>query len=227
MNDVDFFIIGVQRCGTTSLKMYLSADPAITMPLRETDYFSFHYSRGWEWYEECLGEGEVRGEKCVSYIACLETPSRMANDFPNAKFIILLRDPVRRAWSHYNWALGMRQERRPFSQAIHYGPVRNEDWFSYLKRGHYARQIRNWYAFFPEDQFLVLRSEDMFVDPENILKKVYAFLEMEPYLLEDYRIHGAVKHPEMPENKTTEWLRKYYKPHNEKLEGLLGRSMDW
>ena len=112
----DFYIIGVQKSGTSALYDYLIQHPCI-YPVRtkEIRYFDKYYKNGNNWYQvnfpfkihrhfvnKILGKPFVTGEATERYIDHPRVPERIKKITPNAKFIVLLRNPVERAYSHWN-----------------------------------------------------------------------------------------------------------------------------
>jgi hypothetical protein len=128
----DFIIIGGQRCGTTSLFNYLTQHPDVfpSCP-KEVHYFSIHYHKGVNWYrshfplvmqKSYVERGHdrrfVAGEATPYYIAHPHAPQRIAETVPEAKLIVLLRNPVDRAYSHYHYEVKNGLETLSFAEAI-------------------------------------------------------------------------------------------------------------
>ena len=186
----DFIIIGTQRGGTTSLYRYLAAHPEIGQASRkEVHYFDRYYENGMDWYLAHFPErGEYRlvGEASPYYVFHPEAPERILAAVPQAKFILLLRNPVDRAYSQYQMKVERGLETLPFAEAIEREPERlaatddplDPAWrhHSYLARGVYVNQIKRWFEYFPRDQFLIIKSEDFYAEPVQILHQTQAFL---------------------------------------------------
>lgn len=104
LSDIDFVILGVAKAATTWLRHQLQDDPAIYMPDHEPHFFSREYHRGTDWY---LGQfdphpgARLIGEKSNSYFDTPEALPRLHAALPHAKLIVMLRDPVSRAYSDY------------------------------------------------------------------------------------------------------------------------------
>jgi hypothetical protein len=167
----------------------------------------------------------ITGEATPSYLCHPDVPGRMREIIPHAKFIVLLRNPVDRAYSHYYHRVKHGTETLPFEMAVR----KNQEIFSsYLARGVYADQLKRWMDIFPREQFLILSSEDFFKNPQEILPKVTEFLNLPDWEipLKIFRKYNANRYPEMDE-KTKEYLADYFKPHNERLYDFLGRNFGW
>jgi hypothetical protein len=253
----DHLIIGGQRCGTTSLHAYLAQHPLVPRTLRkEVHYFDLNHDRGVEWYRRHFATvGYARtlrlvhraapsiGEATPDYVFFPHV-ARLAHELlPEARLIALLRDPVDRAFSHYQKERARGFETLPFAEAVEREPERLEgelermvadpgyhshayDHHSYLARGVYADQLSRWLELYPRDQLLAVRSEDMFRDPALMHRRVLEFLDLPVRLLTRYprrnlRPYGAL------DPKLRERLRAYFRPHNERLSDLLGADFTW
>lgn len=220
---VDFLIIGAQRCGTTSMRAYLAAHPDVTAPRREIDFFTDHYDRGLQWYDGQFKPGKLRGEKSPNYLADSIAPKRIAKLEHNVKFIVLLRDPVERVFSHWRLMIRLRLESRPFEEAIHGDTGRKNDWYPYLKRGHYAEQLAHWFSVFSTERFFIIRSRDFYEDADAVYNTVLEFLGLKPHHLRTYVKRGKVHRPiQRMSQEVRKWLDDYYRPHNRRLNELLG-----
>ena len=128
----DFLIIGAQKCGTTSLYVYLSRHPQIIpASQKEIHFFDLNYDRGIDWYLSKFpakinpqrwrsegGEAILTGESSPYYLFHPSVPQRVKQLFPDIKLIVLLRDPVERTWSHYHHEVRLGFETLPFEAAI-------------------------------------------------------------------------------------------------------------
>lgn len=187
---VDFLIIGVQKAGTTSLFRYLSAHPNIYMPsLKETEFFSNDnkFSKGPLWYQKeyfaKAHSSSVKGEASTHYMMFGHVPLRIYNVVPNVKLIALLRNPIDRAYSHYQMAVRRGVETRPFDDIVCKAVVEvgNSDNSidhntSYLLFGEYGRILCNYYNLFDAEQIKVVFSEEMFREPATFMQAMYRHL---------------------------------------------------
>ena len=243
----DVVIIGAQKCGTSSLHGYLTQHPRVIEPLRkEVHYFDVNYSRGERWYRAHFGRTGEPGLNIDSSPYYLFHPlaaERMHALLPKAKLIVLLRDPVRRAYSQYWQQRDKDREPLDFEAALAAEPARIEEAHrrlasceiaasrehqihSYIARGRYAEQLERWLQLYPRDQLLALRFEDLVREPLAVLNQTLAWLGLPP-------LDGAKLEPRNTRNyppmqpQTAEQLKAYFEPHNRRLEALLGQSMGW
>src|SRR5262245_3882775 len=128
----NFIIIGTQKGGTSSLYRYLMQHPLIKPSfMKDVHYFDLHFAEGDNWYrarfplslykyylKQVKKQEIITGEASPYYLPHPHVPKRAAALVPQAKLIILLRNPVERAYSHYNHALKHKQETLPFEEAI-------------------------------------------------------------------------------------------------------------
>jgi hypothetical protein len=243
----DAVIIGAQKCGTSSLHHYLTQHPGVISPLRkEVHYFDVNFKLGEAWYRAHFGR---RGEPGLNFDASpyyLFHPlvaERMHELLPQAKLIVLLRDPVRRAYSQYWHERDKGRERLSFEDALkaepervdeahrrlasgEIGASREHQIHSYVARGRYAEQLERWLKLYPREQLLVLRFEDLVKDPLAVLNQALAYLRLPP--MQEARLEARYTRSYPPMNpETGERLREYFAPENRRLEALLGRPMGW
>ena len=237
----NFIIIGCQRCGTTSLYTYLAQHPQILTPIKkEMDFFSWHFDRGIDWYLAHFppmpsGEQFLTGEASPSYFDSREAPERLYRVFPEAKLIVLLRNPVDRAISQFYRLTGLNWEARSLDRVIsdeierlNQNPeyIIGEEPGNYLARGRYIEFIKNWWTFFPREQLLILKSEDFYAGAATTVKQVLEFLDLPEYQLSEYQNANPGSYP--PVNQSIrDWLRDYFRPYNQQLEEYLSTNFNW
>jgi Sulfotransferase domain len=255
----DFLIIGTQRGGTTSLYYYLCAHPQVLAPLsKEVHFFSRHWSRGVSWYRAHFplraaktgprGTTRLTFEATPYYLSHPLAPERAAEVVADAKLLVLLRDPVQRAWSHYRHMVRLGLEPLSFEEAIEREPERlageeermraapdhvavNHQRYSYLARGAYADQLETWLRHYRPDRFLVLRSEALFADPARGYRRALAFLGLRAWTPAAFPVH--TKQSPLPRGMPAETRRRleaHFAPANQRLEELLrrtGMGDDW
>jgi len=253
----NFLIIGAAKAGTSSLYEYLIQHPSISRcVVKEPNYFTTYYDRGINWYKSCFPfsysanykekiqkKKFLTGEATARYYWYPYAPKRAAEIIPNAKIILLLRNPVDRCYSDYNMKFKNEVEKNTFEDAIEVEHkiidgewekmLSDEKYFSfkftangYIAKGLYLKYIKNWRKFFSKEQILILKSEDFFKNPEKITNEVFEFLKLSPIKLKKYQIIRKGNYKEMnPE--TRKKLVEYFKPHNEKLYQYLERDFDW
>jgi hypothetical protein len=243
----DAVILGAMKSGTSSLHYYLVQQPGVIEPLRkEVHYFDVNFDRGEAWYRAHFGRVGVAGHNLDSspyYLFHPAVPRRLQALLPQAKLIVLLRDPARRAYSHYWHERDKGREPLSFAEAIDAEAERlgnsqqrladgslersrEHRHFSYLARGRYAEQLDRWFAVLPRGQFLILRFEDLARDPLGVLSVTLDFLGLPRAATVRLEARNTRRYPPM-DAATAARLREYFEPHNQRLESLLGRSMGW
>lgn len=248
----DFLIIGAMKAGTTSLFKYLTQHPNVAGPIKkELHFFTSRYERGTPFYESLFPDRQensldfrqLTGEATPYYLFHPHVPGRVARHYPQAKLIILLRNPVERAHSHYQYAVRKGRENLSFEEALLAEPARmrceterlliNEfsrslthAWHSYTARGIYIDQLLRWERFFPQEQMLILKSEDMFVNPVGVVSQVVDFLRLPSWLLSDAAVYNSEPYRPM-KTPTRERLLAYFSPFNQRLYEHVGRDFGW
>ena len=253
----DFLIIGAPKSATTALFQYLLQHPSIAPPLtKQIHYFDRYYDRGISWYKVCLPyrwqkfkqekiqkNNFLTGEATVHYMLHPLAPQRVAQTIPNVKLIVMLRNPVDRAYSHYQMEFANKNESLSFEDILTEEPKRmkgeiekltedknydSEEYphRAYLATGHYAEHLKNWFKCFPREQFLIINNEDFLSDISKGYNEVLNFLGLSSFDLPEYkRIHGRKYDKMKPE--TRKKLIEYYRPHNAELYKLLNQDFGW
>ena len=184
----EFLGIGTQKGGTTTLQRLLEQHPQVYLPpCKELHYFSLHYGEGEAWYRQQFAKAapEQRcGEITPYYLFHPIAPQRIKALLPEAKLIVLLRDPVERALSQVFHSQRLGLEPLPLEQALAVeserlagaddvlaaadGRHRSHQEHSYLARSRYEIQLQSWLKLFPREQIFLRRSEDLFERPEQV-----------------------------------------------------------
>ena len=244
----DFVIVGAQRGGTTSLHAYLSAHPQVITPAtKELHFLTDRYERGLDWY---LGQfpselplGVVTGEATPYALFHPLAPRRLLEIAPAAKSIVLLRNPVDRAYSHYllEWSRG--EETLDFAAALdaelerldgEEARLARDPWYtsafhkhaSYMARGDYARQLERWFAVFPREQILVIRSEDLYERSAETFARIAEFLAINPDTTIPFTTHNQTFGPPL-DPAIRRRLSEHFAPSNVRLADLLGWDPGW
>ena len=242
-----FLILGAQKAGTTALYAYLRWHPRITgPPWKEVSYFDRHYLRGRRWYRghfPLRAGGRLVGEASPGYLFHPLAPERVKTTVPDAKLVVLLRDPVERALSHYYHEVALGREPLSFEQAIEAESertrgeeerlVREPGYFShawadytYLARGRYAEQLERWFGVFPREQLLVVASNELAAEPGQTYARVLEFLGASPHQLGSYPRLYEQRYEQMQPD-TRERLAAEFEEPNRRLYELLGRDLGW
>ena len=236
---VDFVVAGAQRCGTTSLDLELRRHPRIAMPAtrKELHFFDDDARFGADGadygpYHASFSPrrpGVLRGEATPSYMYWRPAAARLARYNPAMKVIVVLRNPITRAFSHWNKERQRGRELLPFLDALRAEPARaaasssgQDRRTSYVERGRYAAQLRRLAQCFPARQMLVLRSEALTDDRAQTLGRVAAFLDVPPFP-SGAPIRANVRRYERPLRRDEwEWLAERFEAEIRDLEALLG-----
>jgi len=188
---VAFIIAGVQKGGTTALFDYLGDEPGVCLSRTKEVHFFDDETRDWAQPDYAAyhtnfaaPDGRPRGEATPIYLYWPSSLERIRAYNPAMKLVVVLRDPVQRAWSHWKMEYARGAETQAFAWCVREGRQRlfdAEPWghhreFSYVERGFYGEQMERLLGLFPRDQVLVLKSDDLRRDPGNALHAVRAFL---------------------------------------------------
>lgn len=244
-----FLIIGTQKGGTTSLYHYLTQHPNIkAAAVKEIHYFDEQYDHGFDWYKRHfpsdLSAHDITGEASPYYLFHPQTPSRVRELLPDMKLIVLLRNPVDRAYSHYQMMVRKGFEQLSFPEALLAESARVQDeyermvqdpsyrsanciHFSYLKRGLYAEQLERWLQYFPPEQFLIMNSESLFQDAAECCQRAWEFLGMPAWGLTEFTQLNKGDYTSDIPAETLKWLYEYFEEPNRQLFNLIGEKYDW
>lgn len=234
-----FMILGQAKAGTSALFQYLSMHPSMVAPLtKEPHYWSKNYHLGSQWYRSqfpCLShEPELfTGEGSVTSLVHPKAPARVAQDLPQAKFIVLLREPVERSYSHYWMYRRLKIESNSFEDAIaeelrryRVAPTGTlEEWNVDVDKGYLVEScalpfLRRWLEYFPPEQFLILRNEQMKRDLPGTLRQVCRFLGVREYVPGVLERHNEGRYAPM-KTETKEMLTDWFAPHQKELEEFM------
>ncbi len=254
----EFVIIGAAKAGTTSLYGWLAEHPCVAgASQKEVHFFDYNYYRGEDWYRRHFpleserarfarehGRALLTGEASPSYISHDWAPQRLAKLLPQARLIVMLRNPIDRAYSQFQMSRRegeeeldsfadavavedqrLQHERTRAQRSPHYNSWPIGCW-SYLMRSRYAEQLERWFALLPREQFHFLTLEEIEENPQAALDGVHLFLGLPPYRHEELRpLHTAAYDAIDPATRAQ--LSEYFRPHNERLYELLGTDFGW
>jgi hypothetical protein len=194
---VDCLVAGVQKGGTSACFEYLRAMPGLQLPDVKEAHF-FDDDGGVDWARPDYGryhalfadDGRMWGEATPIYLYWPNCLERIAAYNPAMRLILLFRDPVERAWSHWKMEYAKGKESEPFPWCIRAGRARLDPGdpaapghhrvYSYVERGFYGRQVARLLALFPREQCLFLRSEALRDAPGPVLRQIARFLDQPP-----------------------------------------------
>jgi hypothetical protein len=211
---LDFVIAGVQKGGTTALHRYLRAHTQVFVPAQKelhffddegVDWRAPDYAQLLHHFAAALPE-QMCGEATPIYTYWPPALERIARHNPGIRIIVLLRDPVERAYSHWVMERSRGNEDLPFAQAIRSGRSRvlpmSEAMrvYSYVERGFYADQIRRLLHLFEANQVLFVATTQLRGNHAGTLAKVCRFLGIAPFTTPPSQeiIRPVEMHPQVP-----------------------------
>ncbi|MFN8186634.1 MAG: sulfotransferase domain-containing protein [Gaiellales bacterium] len=253
----DFLVIGAARAGSTSLFAILTAHPQVLPPShKELHFFDRNYPRGLAHYRRMfpleshrrlvtrrLGRPVLTGEATTYYLFHPAVPERVARELPDVRLVAILRDPVDRAYSHYQLSVRNGHEPLSFEDALDAedGRLAGEEerlaadpayrspahaFNSYVSRGLYLPQLERWHRHVARERLLVLRSEDLFERPTDAVEEVTSFLDLAPHPGPLPAPRNRAEYGGMSD-ATRERLRRRFEEPNRRLEAYLGRELRW
>lgn len=253
-----FLVIGAQRAGTTSLYRSLSEHPAVLPAVRHkgVHYFDVAYPRGLRWYrghfplrsaarrvQRRVGSPAMTGEASPYYMFHPAVPQRIAESLPDVRLLVLLRDPVERAYSAWKHEKSRGFETESFERAIDLEPQRlageaeklladpayislPHQHQAYLSRGCYSEQLRTLFEAVGRDRVLVLDFADYWSDPYAHFSRVLSFLGLPDWQPPAFKQDNA--RPRSPMSSSTRArLADFYAPYDQDLAQLLGETPSW
>lgn len=189
----DFFVLGVAKGGTTSFHHYLRQHPSLYLPyVKELHFFDAPDGDFEDGLDRYLGRfedagGRRSGEATASYFRHADrVAGRMRELYGDAppRFLLLLRDPVERAYSHYLHNVSEGRETASFAEALEAERAdpagKREEWKAYFKDGLYADTLATWLEQFPRERFLVLLTSDLAEETGAALERTFRFLDVDP-----------------------------------------------
>ena len=253
-----FLIVGAQRCGTTSMYKTLAQHPMVLPAVlhKGAHYFDTGYGHGPAWYRghfplrvtarwAAPGPGRlpITGESSPYYLFHPLAGPRIAADLPDVKLLVLLRDPVERAYSAHAHERARGFETEPFERALELEPIRlageeakliadpayqsySHQHHAYVTRGRYADQLRRLEALFGRDRMHVVDSQRFFTDPEPVFAEVVDFLGIGTAAGIVFEKHNARPRAPMPDSVRAK-LEDQLADSDAELETWLGAPPSW
>jgi hypothetical protein len=236
-----FMIIGQAKAGTTTLYHSLSGHPLFeTALIKEPHYWSLNQTAGIDWYRAHfppipVTSEWITGEASTSYFHDPSAPQRIAKALPDIKLILMLRDPVARAYSHYWMNTRLGEERRSFATivkeelaAIPFCPLDISDYdifrgsnpCSYLLQSTVLAPLKRWLSCFPKDQLLILENSELAKDLRGTLARVCTFLDLPPFTPDKASRKNVGFYSPM-DPAIEQKLRAWFAPHQIALEDYL------
>lgn len=255
-----FLICGGQRCGTTSLYRAMAAHPVVLKAVlhKGVHYFDTNYRRGFGWYrghfplrrsatriERETGFRPQTFESSPYYLYHPHAGARIAADLPGVKLIVLVRDPVERAYSQHAHELARGFElEADFGRALDLEPSRlagqrerlladphaysfSHQHHGYRARGEYARYLDILAKHVGRERILVLDSEQFFMDPKPVYDSVLEFLGLPHLGYPEFERHNARPRSAGMEARLRGELTAHFAPHDAALEPWLSAPPTW
>ncbi len=257
----DFIIIGAGRAGTTALYSYLIQHPLIAAASTDNNesvadlhFFEYIISNNIQWYKSHFPilfsksnkhkNSFITGEYTSTYMYHPDVPKRIFNLLPKIKLIVILRNPIDKAYSTYQQQLRFGEYTTSFEDTINAEfrridlnkdfPELNSNNYDFenfvaqniIRHGVYADYLETWLKIFDRKQILILNSDDLKKSTKETLRRVFNFLNVSNYDIKDTSQVNVGKYPTI--NKITrKKLIEFFKPHNQRLNKLLDTEFDW
>lgn len=234
---VDFLVAGTQKGGTSALDYYLRQHPQLSMAQRkevhffdrerhfaftEADYSIYHA------YFDPDKSGCLYGEVTPIYMYWYRAPERIWHYNRRMKWIMILRNPIERAFSHWNMERDRGRETLSFIDAIRAERERcrmalpyQDRRYSYIDRGFYVEQIRRIWHYFPTEQTLILKTEELRENCFTALNRISKFLGIEAYPSGEYQAVHAREYTTQLSQAEKRYLGNIFEYEVRQLERLV------
>ena len=250
----DFLVIGAKRCGTTSLFYHLPEHPCISKsPHDNMGFFNDNFHLGVNWYKSffptIFTRNKIKSEfgnflafdVTTTYMEEESTANNVYQIKPNMKIIVILRNPVDRAYSQYHLNLREKAEKRSFEDAMEENmnelnkesheryeikPKFSVEENNYLKKSLYAQQLRHWLNIFPMESMLILSTEEFESNQQAIYNNIFKFLNISQFEVKNIEKMEKGSYPQM-KSETRSLLLDYFRSHNNELFKLINKKFEW
>lgn len=233
MGKPSFIIIGAMKSGTTALYSDICKHSKVNKARKKE--LNYYWNKkgpiAYMHYRKSFPKG-FSGEASPSYMLLGETADRIHSDFPDVKIIAILKNPVDRAWSHYQHGIRHGWEHLDFEDACNSEAYRlknpKDSWdhmrYTYLQQSNYHSRLFTYFLRF--ENILVIQSEKYFKERQSELSRVFSFLGLDneqvylpPFRKSQY--HGCMS------LSTRAVLSRHFEKENERLYHLIGERFDW
>lgn len=241
---LDFIVVGAQKSGTTALHYFLSRNSQIVLPDRQEMHFFDDeeiFARSPVEYQllhahfKSIGRGQRAGEITPSYLYWKPAMERIREYNPQIKLIVLLRNPVDRAFAHWNMQRFKNREPLDFLDALKEEPRRiaqpmsiEARRFSYVDRGFYSAQLERAFNLFPREQLEIVKFEDFRDRKQETLDSIFDFLGVKRIRAGRDRDRNVVPYERAMTSEERKYLLDVFATEIGKLEQMLGWDLaDW
>lgn len=243
-----FLIIGAQKAGTSALFKMIARHPQVLAPeVKELHFFDRddQYAQGPAHYWDQFPQAPLRGERMTTfeatpaYLFVPQVAARIHEHLPNAQLVVVLRDPVKRAYSAWNMFRDFRTDpvhghlydARTFEQAVtdELGGADVRWEHRYLARGRYAEQLQRYFDLFGRERITVVKYTSLKDDPAEVLVRVCSAVGLAPHDFDEaaLRVKDNVRAYNAPlDAALAERLYAYFAPHQQALLDMLGCAWD-
>ncbi|MEO1041056.1 MAG: sulfotransferase [Pseudomonadota bacterium] len=247
----NLFVLGAGRCGTTTLYDLLKKHPDIHAPaIKEPSFFCSHFQvvdNPVSYFSLFQSDKKYRLDCSHVYMSNPETPTILAQLFPNARFIITLRDPMQRALSLYSWVRAPRKDSDPFESISNFFDAlsaeeerfRSEEFFKncphyfwnfmYMRSSLYDVQIARYFELFARSRFLFVSLSDIRNTPSSVTEKIADFLDINPDAFGENPVQHKNKrqrHEDLGERET-QLMEDFFGDLTHRVDRLIGTPLDW
>jgi len=226
ISKVNLMVCGAQKAGTSSLHAYLSKHPKVfmsekkelhffdneevfsSMPVNTNNYHkNFNFTDNYKFY----------GESTPIYFYWNQSPHRIFLYNPDVKIIILLRNPIERAFSHWKMEFRRKNDTLNFTEAIKNENTRikinlpfQHKVYSYIDRGFYFEQIRRFKFYFKIENILFIKSESFFSNTQNEMNRIFDFLDLDRINFNSFKKHNAGDELSLIQPNDKDYLRDIF-----------------
>lgn len=240
MMRINFIIIGTQKSGTTALYQSMKLHPEVCMGTpKEVHFFDNDelYSRpsvdyaAYHTHFQPVSPDQLLGEATPAYLYWNPCAERIHAYHPGIKLIMILRNPIERAYSHWNMSVHRGVEPLSFMEALLQEKARlagspggQNKPYSYTDRGFYTRQIERYFARFPRNNLLILKYDDVVNDYIKSFQRVCQFLSIDGLFMPAQQIVHAIPYAGKITPQEWHYLAGLFEDEITRLERLLGWS---
>ncbi|MDH2435365.1 sulfotransferase [Pokkaliibacter sp. MBI-7] len=233
MTQLGFLVGGAQKAGTTALFNYLKDHPDLVAP-RAKELHYFDKEEAWEsdsYLQSFFPKGEsgIYFDATPIYLYWKLAPARIFEHNPSMKFAFILRNPIERAYSHWNMEYHRAKDNIDFYTAIttekercaNFSPLQHRV-YSYIDRGFYSDQLSRYYQYFPKEQIHLIRYEDLKNNHSDILCSLYDFLNIRQIPAPDFIQQHHIPYKSKMSHEAREYLVEIFRPEVKRLEAMTG-----